>query len=111
MKKIAILGGGMASLSAAYWLTSKPGWEDEYELTVHQMGWRLGGKAASGRNQGACQRTEEHGFPMLFGFYEDTFATMRGCYQDLGRGPPEPLAEFCAIDALDEQRYPDRYAV
>ena len=42
-RKIAILGGGVGSLTTAYYLTSKPGWQDEYEVTVYQMGWRLGG--------------------------------------------------------------------
>ena len=28
----------------------QPGWQDRYEITVYQMGWRLGGKGASGRN-------------------------------------------------------------
>ncbi len=111
MKKIAILGGGMASLTTAYWLTSQPGWEEAYEITVHQLGWRLGGKAASGQNARSWQRTEEHGYHMLFGFYENAFATMRGCYDALGRGKDEPLAEFCAVDPADETRYPDRYAV
>ena len=46
-KKIAILGGGMAGLTTAYYLTKTPELRAQYEVTVHQMGWRLGGKAAS----------------------------------------------------------------
>ena len=61
MKKIAILGGGLGGMTAAYGLTRKPGWQQEYEITVYQMGWRLGGKGASGRNRAAGQRIEEHG--------------------------------------------------
>ena len=36
---------------AAVWaLTQLPNWNDDYEITVYQMGWRLGGKGASGRD-------------------------------------------------------------
>lgn len=101
----------MASLSSAYWLTTKPGWEDEYDITVYQYGWRLGGKAASGRNQRQAMRTEEHGFHMLFGFYENTFRTMRDCMDALDRSPDAPLSRFCAATAEDEERYPNRYVV
>ena len=52
--KVAILGGGMAGLSAA-WRLSEPGWRDRFEsITVYQRGWRLGGKGASSRGE---QRT------------------------------------------------------
>lgn len=47
-KKIAILGGGIAALASAYELTSYPNWQDEYEVTVYQLGWRLGGKMSGG---------------------------------------------------------------
>ncbi len=48
-KRIAVLGGGPASMAAVYEMTSKPGWNEQFDITVHQMGWRLGGKCASGR--------------------------------------------------------------
>jgi len=44
-----VLGGGTGALSAAWGLTSLPNWRDDYDITVYQMGWRLGGKGASGR--------------------------------------------------------------
>jgi uncharacterized protein with NAD-binding domain and iron-sulfur cluster len=110
-KKVAILGSGMGSLSAAFWLTNEPDWQEKYDVTIYQMGWRLGGKAASSRNGAAWQRNEEHGYHMLFGFYENTFATMRACYKELGRSPNSPLSEFCADVAGDEERYPERYAM
>ncbi len=59
-KKIAILGGGAGAMSAAFGLTERPNWQDEYEITVYQMGWRLGGKGASGRNLKLGSRIEEH---------------------------------------------------
>jgi uncharacterized protein with NAD-binding domain and iron-sulfur cluster len=83
-QKIAILGGGVGSLSTAYELTSRPGWEDRYEITVYQMGWRLGGKGASGRNGAANMhnRIEEHGLHIWMGFYENAFNTIRKVYSE-----------------------------
>ena len=47
-KKIAILGGGIAGLVTAFELTSPPDWRDRFEsVTVHQLGWRLGGKCGT----------------------------------------------------------------
>jgi uncharacterized protein with NAD-binding domain and iron-sulfur cluster len=47
--RVAVLGGGMGGLAAA-WRLSEPGWRDRFEsITVHQRGWRLGGKGASSR--------------------------------------------------------------
>jgi uncharacterized protein with NAD-binding domain and iron-sulfur cluster len=93
-KKVAILGGGIGSLAAAFELTSRPGWQDEYEVTVYQMGWRLGGKGASGRSASAAQRIEEHGLHVWFGFYENAFRVMRQAYEELGRPPGTPLATW-----------------
>ena len=43
--RVAILGGGAGALAAAYGLIQ----QGSYDITVYQMGWRLGGKGASGR--------------------------------------------------------------
>ena len=60
-KKIAILGGGVGAMSAAWALTEAPDWQSRYEITVYQMGWRLGGKGANSRNPEYAERIEEHG--------------------------------------------------
>ena len=49
------------------------------------MGWRLGGKGASGR--GPSGRIEEHGLHIWMGFYENAFRLMRECYAELARDP------------------------
>lgn len=92
--KIAILGGGMGSLTAAYELTSHSSWRDRFEVTVYQPGWRLGGKGASGRNRRAQDRIEEHGLHLWMGFYENAFSLIRRCYGELGRPPGAPLATW-----------------
>src|SRR3954454_10708297 len=91
-KKIAILGGGAGALSAAFGLTEKPGWQDEFEVTVYQLGWRLGGKGASGRNAAHADRIEEHGLHILLGFYDNAFRVLKACYDELGRPAGAPLA-------------------
>lgn len=91
-QKIAILGGGTGAMSAAFGLTSVPGWQDRYDITVYQVGWRLGGKGASGRNPAYHQRIEEHGLHVWAGFYRNAFRVMRDCYQELNRAPGQPLA-------------------
>lgn len=91
-KRIAILGGGVASLATAYELSSLPDFARKYELTVYQQGHRLGGKAASSRARPSpgVERIEEHGLHMFFGFYENAFDLMRRAYQDLAQLPYAP---------------------
>jgi uncharacterized protein with NAD-binding domain and iron-sulfur cluster len=102
-EKIAILGGGVGSMTAAYFLTSQPDWQQKYELTVYQMGWRLGGKGASGRNANFGERIEEHGLHIWFGFYENAFGMIQGAYNELNRPPEAPLAAW--TDAFKPQDF------
>ncbi len=81
--RIAILGGGVGSVTAAVQL-SKPGWRDHFKsITLYQQGWRLGGKGASGRGPGL--RIEEHGLHIWFGFYENAFRMMDLAHRELDR--------------------------
>jgi uncharacterized protein with NAD-binding domain and iron-sulfur cluster len=91
-RKIAIIGAGIGGMAAAFDLTTKPGWQNEYEVTIYQLGWRLGGQGATGRNARYCNRIEEHGLHLWGGFYENAFQIMRQCYEELGRNPGQPLA-------------------
>lgn len=101
-KKIAILGGGASSLTTAYALTSQPDWRDRFEsITVYQMGWRLGGKGASGRGRGG--RIEEHGLHIWMGWYANAFRMIRDIYDELGRPPSMPLATW--TDAFKPHSY------
>ncbi len=101
-KKIIILGGGMASMSAAFYLTSSDDWQDHYDITLYQRGWRLGGKAASGRNVAAGNRVEDVGEVHVWGgSYENAFRMMRACYEELGRPAGTPLRNV--DEAFSEQ--------
>jgi uncharacterized protein with NAD-binding domain and iron-sulfur cluster len=101
--RIAILGGGVGAMTAAYWLTN-PGPDNkvpDHEVTVYQLGWRLGGKGASGRNAAAGQRIEEHGLHIWMGFYANAFRMMRNVYGELNRPAGSPLATWA--DAFKPQ--------
>ena len=95
-ERIAVLGGGCGALAAVFALTDEPGWQDRYEITVYERGWRLGGKGASGVNlvPGRGARIEEHGLHVWSGFYENAFWMMRRCYEELGRPASAPLATW-----------------
>lgn len=81
---VAIIGGGCAGITAAFELT-RPEHQGRYRVTVYQLGWRLGGKGASGR--GAADRIQEHGLHLWMGFYENAFRLIRECYAELKRDP------------------------
>lgn len=94
-KKIAVIGGGVGAITATYAITQIPDWDMTYDITLYQLGWRCGGKGASGRNAAQHQRIEEHGLHIWAGFYENAFRLMRDCYETLNktglRTPDAPL--------------------
>lgn len=81
-------------MTAAYALTAAPDWQERYSITLYQMGWRLGGKGASGRNAQHGQRIEEHGLHVWMGFYNRAFRMIRDCYAALGRPQNAPLHDW-----------------
>ncbi len=100
-QKIAILGGGISALTTAFELTSQPDWQKKYDITLYQMGWRLGGKCATAR--GANGRIEEHGIHGFLGCYYNALPLMSRCYEALDRKPGQPLATF------DEAFHPESF--
>lgn len=96
--RVAIIGGGCAATAAAFELT-RPEHQGKYAVTLYQLGWRLGGKGASGR--GPADRIEEHGLHLWMGWYENAFRLMRECYAELNRDPKE-----CPIAAWDDAFVP-----
>ena len=104
--KIAILGGGLGAMAAAYELTSQPRWFERYEVTIYQKGWRLGGKGASGR--GRHGRIEEHGLHCFWGFYDNAFSMLRACYDEADRksGPIRTVED--AFEKLSSVYFIDR---
>jgi uncharacterized protein with NAD-binding domain and iron-sulfur cluster len=85
-ERVAILGGGIAGLAAAWELSG------EAEVTVYERDWRLGGKGASSR--GEHGRIEEHGLHVWLGYYDNAFRLIREVYEALERPPGSPLADW-----------------
>jgi uncharacterized protein with NAD-binding domain and iron-sulfur cluster len=86
--RVLCIGGGPAALAAVYELTAD-GRASEYEVTILQPGWRLGGKCASGRNASRGERIEEHGLHVWFGCYDNARALLGRCYEELHRDPAQ----------------------
>lgn len=80
-EKIAILGGGVGAMAAAFALTKEVGWQQRYTISVYQIGWRL---AANGRNPSAPpRRRKDHGPYSWAGFDENSSQMMRQCFEAL----------------------------
>lgn len=72
-EKIAILGGGIGALSAAWHLSSEAGWQERFDICVYQHGWRLGGSAAQAST--------------WYGFYANAFSMLRAAHERLETPP------------------------
>jgi uncharacterized protein with NAD-binding domain and iron-sulfur cluster len=134
-KKVAILGGGPAALAAMMDLSKYP---ERFQLTLYQVGWRLGGKCSSGRGFSSSLgaepgssaaapsaappsvtppswlRNEEHGLHMALGFYENFFDLLRQAYDNLNRSEEWALRKWTdAVSprlsfTMEEQPWPRR---
>ena len=93
-QKVAILGGGTASCAAALALTDQPDWKERYNITIYQLGWRLGGKAASGRNKIYAQRVEEIVGHVIPGISHNTKRLLQSVYEELNRTEGVPFRTF-----------------
>ena len=76
-KRVLVIGGGPSALSAAWALSNGPRAND-IDVTVHTLGWRLGGKAATGR--GPNGRIQEHGIHGFAGFYVNATNLLEDAY-------------------------------
>lgn len=85
-----MLGGGIAGLTAAYELTKTEELRSRHDVTVYQLGWRLGGKLASGR-EGPEARNVEHGLHVWFGFYDNAFNLLMDLYEHWDNDPRCPF--------------------
>jgi uncharacterized protein with NAD-binding domain and iron-sulfur cluster len=95
-KRVCILGAGTAGLAAAYGLTDKQELRDKYDVTVYQVGWRLGGKCATGRSepQKAVQQNCAH---YLFGCYSNTLTMARDTYEELSQAGMQEFDDFDGV--------------
>lgn len=105
-KRIVIVGGGISALLTAFELTATPELCARHQVTIYQMGWRLGGKLSSGANpaMGFGQRNEEHGLHVWFGFYDNAFNDIAKCYTELLKLQPMFKYPTC-FDAFKPNDY------
>ena len=80
--RIAILGGGIGALTAAFELTEQNS-DERFDITIHTLGWRLGGKASVGRDEARNWRGLEHGLHVWAGFYDNAFDLVQRLYARL----------------------------
>jgi uncharacterized protein with NAD-binding domain and iron-sulfur cluster len=88
-QQIAIVGGGMAALATAFELTQRADQRERFDITIYQMGWRLGGKGATGRDDQG--RVVEHGLHIWFGCYENAFRMLRAAYREWKPSPNQAI--------------------
>jgi uncharacterized protein with NAD-binding domain and iron-sulfur cluster len=92
--QVAILGGGIGALTAAFELTEQDSDNKRYDITVYTLGWRLGGKCLVGRDEHRDWRALEHGLHVWAGFYDNTFDLVQRLYARLKRSPNEWRSKF-----------------
>ena len=100
-RRIVIIGGGMAGLAAAFDLTRTKALQDQFDVTIYQLGWRLGGKAASGRLPDG--RIVEHGLHVWFGCYENAFELVRAAYGEWISDEKQAITQW--EQAFEKQRF------
>jgi uncharacterized protein with NAD-binding domain and iron-sulfur cluster len=102
--RVAILGGGMSALTAAFELTEHDPDGSNYDITIYTLGWRLGGKASVGRDVSRHDRAYEHGLHIWAGFYDNAFDVVKRLYAGLGADPDAwkscfaPLNHFTVME-------------
>jgi uncharacterized protein with NAD-binding domain and iron-sulfur cluster len=100
--RVVIIGGGCAGMAAAWQLSRLP----NYEVSVYEQSWRLGGKGASGRS--ADGSIHEHGLHVWLGFYENAFRMVRECYAEVGKRNWGPHRDTAA-DRLAHASFEDAF--
>jgi uncharacterized protein with NAD-binding domain and iron-sulfur cluster len=105
--QIAILGGGLGALTAAFELTEQDPEKARYDITVYALGWRLGGKGLVGRDKLANWRALEHGLHVWAGFYDNAFDLVQRLYARLGRPPDDWRGKFEGLNHFTAMEYVD----
>ena len=81
-QRVAVLGAGPAGLAAAFALAET----GKYDVHVYQMGWRAGGKCATGREP-ENHRALQNGSHYLFGSYFNSFDLIRRAHEIIAGSP------------------------
>lgn len=89
-RRVLIVGGGIAGLTAAYELTRTPEARARWDVEIVEMGHRFGGRLASAHRSDRWGRNEEHGLHVWFGFYDNTFRMAEQVYRAWRRPEGHP---------------------
>jgi uncharacterized protein with NAD-binding domain and iron-sulfur cluster len=110
--RVLIIGGGPSGLATAWELCHGP-LRDELDVSVYTLGWRLGGKGATGR--GPNGRIQEHGIHGFAGFYANSTAMLRQSFRDHDQPKHDQqqgdLLPGKAPRSLEEALLPEDYSV
>lgn len=106
-KRVAILGGGIGALAAAFELTEQDCEQTRYDITVYTLGWRLGGKGLVGREETSHWRALEHGVHVWAGFYDNAFDLVQRLYARLKRPPNEWRSKFDGLSHFTVMEFVD----
>ncbi|GIQ75080.1 FAD-dependent oxidoreductase [Bradyrhizobium sp. RD5-C2] len=104
--RIAILGGGIGALTAAFELIEQDS-DERFDITIYTLGWRLGGKASVGRDETRNWRGLEHGLHVWAGFYDNAFDLVQRLYARLNRPAGEWRSKFEGLNHFTVMEYVD----
>ena len=112
-QRIAIIGGGPSGLSTAFHLTSdlhNPGWRDRYEVDIYTLGWRIGGKGATGRRADMQHRLQEHGIHVFGNMYFNSLTMVSEALDELRAiENPDGTPKY-AVGTMDTEFLPSELA-
>ncbi|MBR0906609.1 NAD(P)-binding protein [Bradyrhizobium liaoningense] len=104
--RIAIFGGGVGALTAAFELIEHDP-EEHFSITIYTLGWRLGGKAMVGRDKDVNWRALEHGLHVWAGFYDNAFDLVQRLYARLGLPEEQWRSKFEGLNHFTVMEYVD----
>ena len=105
--RIAIFGGGIGALTAAFELIEHDP-EERFHITIYTLGWRLGGKAMVGRDKDVNWRALEHGLHVWAGFYDNAFDLVQRLYSRLNLPEEQWRSKFEGLNHFTVMEYVDR---
>ncbi len=104
-RKVVVIGGGIAGLTAAYELSRTDAARARWDVEVVEMGHRYGGRLASTYRPEKWHRNEEHGLHVWFGFYDNTFRLASDVWNDVKK--PENCPWTSVWDGLRPMHHSD----
>jgi len=103
-RRVCIVGGGIAGLTAAYELSRTAAARAAFEVEIVEMSHRPGGRLASAHRPERWGRNEEHGLHVWFGFYGNTFRLAEQVWADA------PKLEGCPWGSVYDGLRPIRFS-